>query len=361
MRAFAPIRGPPREIIMFVELKKPFLGRAAGERIDVSEDDARQLVQQGTAVAVADDLIGPAVSRALDAALARAGQSIDAAVNQSLKAFADAQTLARKHAVPALFGPGGEGDPHGKSFGDWCLAVARNDRDYLEKHYGSRFNECAGKAALAEACGVTGGYTVPPEFYQQLMTIMAEKTFIRPRAFVMPMAVGHHADPVPRRHHRAVGRRVAVLRRRADVLDRRGPDAHRDRAAVQADGAEGVGAVRLLGVEQRAVAGQRDRAGEVPDDAVRQGDRLVRGVRLPAGQRRRQAAGDARGRRRRSASPAATPTRSASPTSPGCGRSCCRSAGARPSGRARRRWCRSSCSSRTLTCPPACPSPRPTA
>ena len=173
---------------MFVELKKSFLGRAAGERIDVSEDDARQLVQQGTAVAVTDDPIGPAVGRALDAALARAGQTIDAAVNQSLKAFADAQTLARKHAAPAIFGAGGNGDPHGRTFGDWCLAVARGDRHYLEKHYGSRFVEYAGKAALAEASGVTGGYTVPPEFYQQLMTIMAEETFIRPRAFVVPMA-----------------------------------------------------------------------------------------------------------------------------------------------------------------------------
>jgi hypothetical protein len=173
---------------MFVELKKAFLGRAAGERIDVSEDDARQLIQQGTAVAVADDLIGPAVTRALDAALTRAGQSIDAAVNQSLKAFADARTLARKHAAPAIFGTGGEGDPHGKTFGDWCLAVARGDRAYLEKHYGSRFVEYAGKAALAEASGVTGGYTVPPDFYQQLMALMAEETFIRPRAFVVPMA-----------------------------------------------------------------------------------------------------------------------------------------------------------------------------
>ncbi len=54
-----PIRGPPRETPMFVELKKSFLGRAAGERIDVSEDDARQLVQQGTAVAVTDDLDRP--------------------------------------------------------------------------------------------------------------------------------------------------------------------------------------------------------------------------------------------------------------------------------------------------------------
>src|SRR5205807_9771528 len=112
------------------------------------------------------DLIGPAVTRALDAALARAGQTIDAAVNQSLKSFADARTQARKHAAPILFGPGGDGDPHGRTFGDWCLAVARGDRHYLEKHYGSRFVEYAGKAALAEASGVTGGYTVPPEFYQ---------------------------------------------------------------------------------------------------------------------------------------------------------------------------------------------------
>jgi HK97 family phage major capsid protein len=34
---------------------------------------------------------------------------------------------------------------------------------------------------------VTGGYTVPPEFYQQLQQIMAEEAFIRPRAFVVPM------------------------------------------------------------------------------------------------------------------------------------------------------------------------------
>jgi HK97 family phage major capsid protein len=59
---------------------------------------------------------------------------------------------------------------------------------YLEKHYGSKFNEWHQKAALGEASGVTGDYTVPPEFYQQLMTIMAEETFIRPNAFVVPMA-----------------------------------------------------------------------------------------------------------------------------------------------------------------------------
>jgi HK97 family phage major capsid protein len=88
--------------------------------------------------------------------------------------------------VPILFGEGGEGDPK-KSFGDWCLAVARNDRAYLERHYGSAFTEWTTKAALAEASGAAGGYTVPPEFYQQLLQIVSEETFIRPRAFVLPM------------------------------------------------------------------------------------------------------------------------------------------------------------------------------
>ena len=35
---------------------------------------------------------------------------------------------------------------------------------------------------------MTGGYTVPPEFYRQLLAIIEEQTFIRPRAFVQPMA-----------------------------------------------------------------------------------------------------------------------------------------------------------------------------
>ena len=81
-----------------------------------------------------------------------------------------------------------------KSFHDFLLAVERKDADYLNRHYGSRWQpsepmtgSLALKAAMGESSGVTGGYTVPPEFYQQLMTIMAEESFIRPRAFVQPM------------------------------------------------------------------------------------------------------------------------------------------------------------------------------
>jgi HK97 family phage major capsid protein len=171
---------------MFVQLTRPFLGRAAGERIDVSDVDARSLVGSGAATAVVDDPLTPAVNKALEAAFGRYTQGLDAVINQSLADFARTQSQSRKTALPALFGSSG-GEPR-RSFGDWCLGVARNDRAYLEKHYDSRFNEWQTKAALGEASGVTGGYTVPTDFYQQLMTLVAEETFVRPRAFLLPMA-----------------------------------------------------------------------------------------------------------------------------------------------------------------------------
>jgi HK97 family phage major capsid protein len=162
---------------MFIQLLKDFLGKKAGERLSVDDAEGQSLVAAGVASPVKDDAFNELVAR-----------SMDSAVTAALHKFADAQRLARKHAVPALFGENGEGDPKGKSFGDWLLGVARNDRGYLEKHYGSRFTEWSQKAALGESSGAAGGYTVPPEFYQGLMQVVAENTFIRPRAFVMPMA-----------------------------------------------------------------------------------------------------------------------------------------------------------------------------
>jgi hypothetical protein len=188
-----PIRGPPQEAgrfrpatLMFVELLKDFLGKKAGERLSVSAEEGQQLIASGVARAVTDDPLTPLISRGLETALDGFTRGLDAIITRTLEQIATAQTQARKHAVPALFGPCGEGDPR-KSFGDWCLAVARKDTAYLEKHYGSRFNEWSTKAALAEASGVTGGYTVPPEFFDQLMALVAENAFIRPRAFLCPM------------------------------------------------------------------------------------------------------------------------------------------------------------------------------
>ena len=56
---------------MFVQLTKPLLGRKAGERLDLADADARALVASGAATAVADDPLAPALTRAVEGALAR--------------------------------------------------------------------------------------------------------------------------------------------------------------------------------------------------------------------------------------------------------------------------------------------------
>jgi HK97 family phage major capsid protein len=172
---------------MFVQLLKDFLGKKVGEVISLDDAEAQTLVQSGIAKEANNDPIHDAIGRGFTAMIDKVNASFDQAAQGALRQFADAQKQARKHATPAIFGTDGSGDPRGKTFGDWLLAVARNDGRYLEKHYGSRFNEWGQKAALAEASGVSGGYTVPPEFYHNLMHVVAENTFIRPRAWVQPM------------------------------------------------------------------------------------------------------------------------------------------------------------------------------
>ncbi|MBL8797846.1 MAG: phage major capsid protein [Planctomycetia bacterium] len=167
---------------MFVQLLKEFLGRKAGERLSVSDEDGNALIAQGLAQPVTDDLITPAVSKALESAFGKFSDAMNLIVEKNLKAFADAQAQSHKHAVPALFGVNGHGDPK-KNFGDWLLHVAKNDEAYLEKTYGSVRH----KAPLAEGSGVTGGYLVPTEFSTRLLEVAAEETFMRKRAFVQPM------------------------------------------------------------------------------------------------------------------------------------------------------------------------------
>jgi HK97 family phage major capsid protein len=174
-------------MLKWIELLKDTLGKKQGERLALAEADAAPLVSAGIAKWVEDDPIQAAISRGIGGALDGFTRGLDQIIAATLKQFADAQTKSRKNGLPQIFGEGNSGDSK-KSFGDWALAVARGDRNYLEKHYGSSFVAWQQKAALGEASGVTGGYTVPPEFYQQLMTVMAEETFIRPRAFMVPMA-----------------------------------------------------------------------------------------------------------------------------------------------------------------------------
>lgn len=172
---------------MFVQLTKDFLGRKAGERIDVSEGDGGTLVAQGVATAVTDDVLTPAVSKAVEGAFARFSAALDGMLETSLRQVAAAQGRSRKHAAPILFGPEG-GDPRGKSFGDWLLCVRRGDTRTLAEKYDSHFADWDQKAALNTATGTQGGYTVPGEFVPQLLEAARETALVRPRATVLPMA-----------------------------------------------------------------------------------------------------------------------------------------------------------------------------
>lgn len=175
---------------MFVQLTRELLGKKPGERIDLAEGDALALLNSGAAVAVRDDAITPLVTRALEQALGGITGGIQSAVDGALKEFATAATKSRKNAVPAIFGPGGEGDPR-RTFGRFLLAIRQQDRKTLEE-LGSRYVEWGEdgverKAAMSTQTGVSGGYLVPMEFHQQLMKLVTEKSIVRPRATVIPM------------------------------------------------------------------------------------------------------------------------------------------------------------------------------
>jgi HK97 family phage major capsid protein len=173
---------------MFVTLKRDYLGHRGGATLDIHEEAvAKSLIEQGVAEAVQGDPYGPLMAKAVESSVQALTKNLDSVISAALKQFADTQAKSRKNAIPAIFGEHQDGDPK-KNFGDFCCAVARGDRNYLEKHYGSTFNAWQSKAALAEASGVTGGYTVPPDFYRQLLSIVEENSFIRQRAFIQPMA-----------------------------------------------------------------------------------------------------------------------------------------------------------------------------
>lgn len=76
---------------------------------------------------------------------------------------------------------GGTADPGHKSFGDFLLAVKRNDTKRLGSIYGATKD-------LAEASGPSGGYLVPNEFHNDLIRVMAEQSPIYSRVRKQPVA-----------------------------------------------------------------------------------------------------------------------------------------------------------------------------
>jgi HK97 family phage major capsid protein len=170
---------------MFIQLKKDYFGQKAGARIDVDEPVAQTLLAQAIAEAVQGDPLAPILAKSMETMLA----SLTASLDDTLKQFAAAQAKSRRNALPAIFGPGGSGDPD-HTFGRFLLAVRQRDLKALEQ-MGSRFADwenVGAKAALAAQTGTSGGYTVPTEFLPRLLAISSEASVIEPRATIIPMA-----------------------------------------------------------------------------------------------------------------------------------------------------------------------------
>ncbi len=284
---------------MFVQLKQAFQGKPPGERIDVSNEHADILIKGGIAEAIQGDPLGEIVEKQVGGMLESLTRGLNDTITATLKQFAAAQTKSNKNAVPAIFGEGGEGDPR-KNFGDFCLAVATKNHKRLDEVYKAQFADDKGnviqKAAMAESSGVTGGYIVPPEFYRQLLYIAAEQAFIRPRAFVQPMASATLQFPyldITTVQTAGVSPFFGGVQMTwtEEAQTRTETEPQFKMMELKAHELSGYSVS-----QQRPAAGCRFRPGEVPHDPLRQGHRLVRGVRLPAGQRRRQADGHAQRR-----------------------------------------------------------------
>ncbi len=175
---------------MFVQLTREFLGKPPGERIDVSETDAKHLIEQGAAVAIDNDPIGPAVGRAFEQAMGRFTDSLQRAVDGALKQVADVQGRSRRNAAPLLFGENGAGDVK-HTFGDWLLCVRKGDQKTLSDKYGSHlvgWDSAESKSAMNSQQGTQGGYTVPAEFLPRVMQLASENAVVRPRATIVPMS-----------------------------------------------------------------------------------------------------------------------------------------------------------------------------
>lgn len=157
---------------MFVQLTKEFLGKPVGERIDVADAEADQLIRQGWAQPLHDDVLTPTIAKAVQNGL---DDAVEHALQNWLRKNSPRPTggegLGVRGRLPfAGFGDSAHDDPRAgfKHFGEFALAV----RDACQP--GKRPDDrlaLISKAAsgMGENTGADGGFLVPTEFVQRLL------------------------------------------------------------------------------------------------------------------------------------------------------------------------------------------------
>lgn len=174
-------------------LIKLLAGKDVGKVVEMDDADAKSMIEQNLATAAVGKSIENLVQQSTQAFEKSVEKSIATSVDAALTNFLEAREGAKKHAVPAIFGDGGDGDTN-HCFGDWLhhaiKAIVGKGRqpyeaaDYLEKNYRTNIRK---KAAMAESSGTVGGYLVPQEFSHRIMDLIVEESFVRKHAFVQPM------------------------------------------------------------------------------------------------------------------------------------------------------------------------------
>lgn len=127
---------------------------------------------------------------ALDTRLTELADSQAAAQEESKNQFT--QILELMEEAPPAKGvgyhspQGGTADPDNKSFGDFAMAVMRDDTVRLAKVYGSYKLE-KGEKDQSGVTGAGGGFTVPIEYQGQIAAAHDPTALFRPRANVQPI------------------------------------------------------------------------------------------------------------------------------------------------------------------------------
>lgn len=186
---------------MFVQLKKDYLGQKSGARVDVDDVVGKALIDQGVAEAMQGNPLQELMQKSMEGMLANLTDNLTKCIDGALKEFAQASTKSRKNAVPAIYGEGKKGDPN-KSFGKLLLAIRTKNMKALEEmgcEYRDWSQDVEKKTAMSTQAGAQGGFLVPMEYHDELMTVATEESVVRKRATVIPMK--HKTVQIPALDH----------------------------------------------------------------------------------------------------------------------------------------------------------------
>ena len=183
---------------MFIELTKEWQGRKPGERLDLADADGKVLIAQNEARAVEND----SISAAIDSAMKKAEENFSRAIDAKLKEFAQAAGQVAQE----------------RGAGHLRAGRRRRSQEELRRLLPGRRPQghALPRKALRQPASTPGTPRRPwarraaspaatpcrPISIASSCAIIEENTFIRPRAFVQPMASATPAVPVPRHHHR---------------------------------------------------------------------------------------------------------------------------------------------------------------